>query len=382
MATSSVGVITFNTSSLESYTTASFTPATDDLLLVEVAGSGTRAAASCSDSDGGTYTEIGHIDYGSSSRAYYYVADQLASGSSITVTFDCTGDAATRAGIFVRRISGITRTGLSAILQSDTDTGAAGGTPTVVFPSSCQTGNSIQWLAQQLSNNGISLPTEGSFTEDQDSGTTNLRIEAAFQDSGFTGTTLTSGATTAGSYAVMGVEVDTSAASGGVTVEPAVVTAAGAVVTPTVVLGSVTITPTAVAAVGAVVAPTVVLGSITITPSVIDAVGAVIDPTVDIGGGGTLVTPAAIDAVGAVVDPTLFFGSLTASPAPVAAVGSVVNPSIVTGGGEILVPSVAEAASETTIEEILVGSGWKFGTQAPLSSVWTPDAPPPYSPYL
>ena len=170
-------------------------------------------------------------------------------------------------------------------------------------------------------------------------------------------------------------------AAGGVTVAPASADAASSVVAPTVILGSLSIAPAAASAAGAVVAPGVLAGSLSIAPSAAAAVGTVVAPTVDISGGGTAVAPAPVTAVGAVVAPTVRLGSITIAPTALAAVGTVVDPTIAVGGATIVAPDAASAKADVAMDEVLVGDGWKFGSQAPLAGVWTPQEKPPYSPY-
>lgn len=89
-----------------SYATGSFTPAANSLLIAIVMATGTNAAGSFA---GGslTWTEIGTVLYSSNTcKGYAYRAQVGASPSSMTGTFDCTGDAATGCDIVMFQVTG------------------------------------------------------------------------------------------------------------------------------------------------------------------------------------------------------------------------------------------------------------------------------------
>jgi hypothetical protein len=119
MAACSVGVATPSTTDGTSFTTGSFTPAAGDLLIALVSATGTVAAGSMSDSQGLGWTKVDSGVYNTSADTYYvFIANALAAASSMTATFDCTGDSATGANVMIVRVSGMTKTGASALRQS------------------------------------------------------------------------------------------------------------------------------------------------------------------------------------------------------------------------------------------------------------------------
>jgi hypothetical protein len=226
MATGTLGVSGGTSTGASSMAFSSFTPAADDLLVVIVGANGSRAAASLtSDVSGDTFVEFARRDFGTTSSIYAYVAEQLATNTPQVLTWDCTGDAFGAAGYAVIRYSGVTRTGLAAILQSAEDNGGSGETPECIFASSALTGNPTLAAFFIAVNTAITEPS--GWTELNDTGGTSRRIETANRDSGFTGTTITwGGAAGAGTWGAITAEIDTSAAGGG-TIEEADGTASG-----------------------------------------------------------------------------------------------------------------------------------------------------------
>ena len=207
--TVSHGVSSTSTANGTSYTTDAFTPAADDLLVVIVGARTTVAAGGCSSSAGTTFTKVAsRVHAGSAHTLYMFVGDAGASATSQTITFTCTGDAATAASIHVARVAGATAYGLSAVRQSaGEDNQAAGGTPAPVFASACLTGNATIGAVHNASNPaGVTEPS--GWTERADTGNAeNLGTEYATRDSGFTGTTVTWGSTSATQFSSLIVEL-------------------------------------------------------------------------------------------------------------------------------------------------------------------------------
>jgi hypothetical protein len=210
------GAATVSTSQAESYASSSFTPAAGDLLVVFVSASATTATGSLTDSQGLGWTKTTNASFsGAPDRLYVFVANTLAAASSMTVTFDCTGDQATGANIAIARVSGMTRTGTSgAIKQKRQVSGqSASTTPEAIFAASCQTGNPTLGVVGNRANPaGLTAPTN--WTEQVDTGynTPSSGLEYVSQNSGFTGTTITWGSTSSTVYGVQIIELDTSAA--------------------------------------------------------------------------------------------------------------------------------------------------------------------------
>lgn len=208
---------TTSTANGTSYASNSFTPAAGDLLVVLVTASGTytvTAPGSMTDSQGLGFTRIANVSDNNSSPSYLFVANNFASASSMTVTFDCTGDAATGAIIEVFRVSGMSKTGSSAVAQVKmANARAAGSTPSIAFDNAAQTGNPTIGLIGQRAN-PAALTEPSGWTEASDSGysTPNTGQETVYKNSGLAGTTVTWGSTAATIWSGIIAELDASAA--------------------------------------------------------------------------------------------------------------------------------------------------------------------------
>lgn len=216
MATVTAGVHTTSTSNVSSYATASFTPAANDLLLVLVQATGTTTnPATVSNSLGLTFSYVTRATHNAGAdQTALYVANSLAAASSQTCTWDCTGDAATGATVVVLRVAGMSRTGTNAIRQSAVQSGiTAASTPAPAFGAAALTGNAcIGFFGNGTSTAGRGVPTT-SWTEVYDlagysTPTGGIHVQAI--NSGFTGTTVTWGGTTATSASAIIAELDTS----------------------------------------------------------------------------------------------------------------------------------------------------------------------------
>jgi hypothetical protein len=209
------GHTTTSTANATSYVSNSFTPAAGDLLVVFVVATNTADTGSMTDSQSLGFTKIGHASFSSNAhRVYAFVANALAAASSMTVTFSCASDGATGSVLAIARVSGMSRTGSSAVKQSDvTHNGAAGGTPETIFPASALSPNPTLGLVGNLSSPaGVTQPTN--WTEQVDTGysTPTTGGEYVSRNGGFTGTTITWGSTSATVWGAISVELDTSAA--------------------------------------------------------------------------------------------------------------------------------------------------------------------------
>lgn len=142
MATTSSIASTASTTNAASYTSSAFTPAVNDLLLVMVWASDTLATGAVTNTAGTTFSEILSI-FNNGHGLYCFVANSLVtSTASQTVTFTCTGDNATGSVIHIAKVTGMSRTGLSAILQSNSAAVATSTVPTGTLASFTTSGNS------------------------------------------------------------------------------------------------------------------------------------------------------------------------------------------------------------------------------------------------
>lgn len=201
-------------------TSGAFVPALNDLLIVFVVASATvEDPGTLTSSIGGfTFTQIARSAYRiSSNSTYAFVADALVSDtSSQTVTFDTPSDPANGTIIIVASVSGMSKTGLTAIRQSaKEENGAASGTPAPAFGIAALTGNPTLGAVGNESNPaGLTEPT--GWTEGGDTGynTPTTGGEYVHRDSGFTGTTITWGSSSASAFGAIILELDSSGAGG------------------------------------------------------------------------------------------------------------------------------------------------------------------------
>lgn len=207
-------IATASTSNVTSYASGAFTPAAGDLLIAFVVASGTVATGTMTDSQSLGFTKVtSALKASSVDTVYAFVSNNLAANSSMTVTFDCTGDAATGAVIFVASVSGMLRAGLNAIAQSAIqENQAASGTPAPAFTNAVNTNNPTLGSVGNGSNPAGMTPPS-SWTEDA-AGDTGYNTpptggEYAFRNSGFTGTTITWGSTSATAFGAIILELET-----------------------------------------------------------------------------------------------------------------------------------------------------------------------------
>jgi len=204
-----------NTENVAVYTTGAFTPADGDLLVVQGRIVGTTSVGTCTTSAGTTFTKLDNFG---STTVFNYIANSFSTATSQTVSIDVTGDNGTGGIIFVMSVTGMSRTGSSAVRtgQYVGPTGAGGGTPEAIFPGAALTENPTIAVANNTTNPAALTPPSG-WAENADVGfaTPTTGGEYATRDSGFTGTTITWGSTSATTWRAVALELDTSAAPAG-----------------------------------------------------------------------------------------------------------------------------------------------------------------------
>lgn len=209
------GVTLADATDAATYTTASFTPANNDLLVAFAVVTATAAAGSMSDSLGGGWTAITTaLKAASADKLWCFIRDDLSDGSALTVTMDVTGDNGTGCVLFVARVSGMTRTGSNgAAKQSAVQSNQpAITTPAPVFAAAALTGNpTLGFVSNATTPAALTPPT--SWTEQADTGISAPVTggEYVSRDSGFTGTTITWGSPSSSAFGDIIVELDTSA---------------------------------------------------------------------------------------------------------------------------------------------------------------------------
>jgi hypothetical protein len=210
MATVTLGIQTTSTSNTNSYASGAFTPAANDFLVVIVHATGTvQNPATLTDSQSLGFTLISRATYNSAADSVYvFTANKRAAASSMTVTFDCTGDNATGAIIAVFRVAGSDG---CYIRQVGTNSGAGATTPSVALGTAVSTGNSVVGAVGNGAN-PATLTQPGSWSELGDVGynTPPSGQEAASRNSGETGSTITWGSSSGTAWGAAVVEIYTS----------------------------------------------------------------------------------------------------------------------------------------------------------------------------
>lgn len=208
---------TADTNNVASYASASFTPVVGDLLIVTAGSSGTVTATATmtASANGITFTQVLRSTKNTSlDSLYVFVANQLvpASPAAMTVTLGLGADAGTGCITSVARVSGMSKTGTTAIRQSAKVDNVLGGTaPATTFGLSCLTGNPTTFSIATGVATGATTPV--GWTEQVDTTYATPTNGGGYhsRDSGFTGTTITLGSTGNGACTAIALELDSSA---------------------------------------------------------------------------------------------------------------------------------------------------------------------------
>ena len=217
-AVSSLGS-TFNTTAGTKSVTA--TPAVNDLIVIITGATSTGSAdettAPTDNNSSGTYSKIVVGQSGSNlGRLIGWVRTALISSAVSTIfTYNPTIGTNTGGGLQVLKVTGMSRTGLSAILQSaKQDSQTAGTTPAPVFAAAVNTANPVIGAVMNASNPAALTPRSSpAYTERTDVGyaTPTTGRETMTIDSGETATTITWGGTSATLFGDIVMELDISA---------------------------------------------------------------------------------------------------------------------------------------------------------------------------
>lgn len=208
MAGVTLGVQTPSTSNVTSYASGSFTPAASDLLIAVVTATDTVATGTMTDSQSLGFTKIAGQTYNSAADSIYvFRANALAAASSMTVTFDCTGDAATGATVCVFRIANADGVYVRAV---GTGSGAASTTPTVALPQAVDSRNAVIGACGNGANPAaLTPPASWSELGDTGYGTPPSGQEAASRNSGETLASIAWGGTSGTAWGAAVVEIST-----------------------------------------------------------------------------------------------------------------------------------------------------------------------------
>ena len=207
---------------------ATGTPVVGDIWLVicNVTANG-NLTPTCSDTgEGGLYARIGAALFASVNTLSAFVrCAPFISTASATVTVATGSNSA--GNVIVIPVSGMTRAGAAAIRAFAVQSNQAGATTPA--PTLAQAALLTNMVISAVGNNtnpaGVTAPT--SFTQQQNVGqpTPNVGLTAASVNSGFTGTTVTWGSTSASTFASIVFELDT-------TYDPIVAALAGNLIGP------------------------------------------------------------------------------------------------------------------------------------------------------
>ncbi len=208
------------TTDASTYGSGAFTPGNGDLLviLVMVTGSaGTSPSMTDSSPQNLGFTLAGTVLKNASADAIYVFVSNAPTHSTDTetLTFHTSG-AVTATGCIMKviRVSGCTKFGAAAVRQIASQANqASGGTPAPVFATAPLTTNVIiSGVANETNPAGVTKPA--SFTLGNSGGYSTPTSGGiyAYQNNGFTSTTVTWGSTSASAFGSVAIEIDTSAA--------------------------------------------------------------------------------------------------------------------------------------------------------------------------
>lgn len=201
-------------------TSGNFSPASGDLLVVFVGASASvDPTPALSSSIGGfTFTLVATQTQSAGTHSLWcFISDALVSNTAAqNVTITLATDNSTGTNILVYRVSGMSKTGVTALKQSAGNNGVSANAPNITFGANCDTNNPTLGAVTNLSN-PAGITANASWTEPAggDIGYTNPDFGTAVchRDSGFASTGVTWGATSATAWGALMVELDSSAAA-------------------------------------------------------------------------------------------------------------------------------------------------------------------------
>lgn len=192
--------------------TATITPAVGDLLIVWCsAADNTQTSPTVTDDNGsGTYTVINGRLVNSVNSISVAVRDALMTNTTSTIVTCGTGSN-TAGSVVIVAVSGMTRTGASAVRQNKMAGGGSGTTPETIFDTAADTNNMTIVGIGNLSNPaGVPVPTNWTSRQNTGQITNTEGLRVATRDSGFSGTTITWGSSGT-THGEISIELDTTA---------------------------------------------------------------------------------------------------------------------------------------------------------------------------
>jgi len=327
-----------------SYTSGAFTPAASNYLLVFVHASDTTVDGTLTDSQSLGWTKLSGIVSNTNNRFVVFKSNTTAAASSMTVTWDCTGDAATGALLAVMRVSASD----GNIRQIANNAGAADSTPSVVFSSSCLTSSAVVFATANLSNpHGNTVPSGFTARNGAAYNTPTTGVATSTSNSGFTSNTITAGGLSGTDWTVIGVEVY----NAGVTTQtltPALFTNSATFFAAVLSAGAVTLTPALHTNANTFYAAEVTQssGTTTLTPSLFTNTNTFYGSTIE--PGSVSITPALVtntntfygSSLGLSIATSLFTNTNTFYDSTVTAGGVDIEPSLFTNSSTFYASTV------------------------------------------
>jgi len=224
MATCTLADAVHITTNASTYASGAFTPAADDLLVAAFAITGTAGPPVGCTSTGNTaawsLVETCTFTTGANQgRIWVWIQDALCTAVSTVVTCDTTTDPGTGRNSWIWRISGMTKTGSAAMLQSAHDQSHAAGTAQAAALASAALTTNPTLLFYHDEGTSVALTVPTNWTEPSSPAAEGIfstpasRGDSANRDSGFTGTTVTWGTASTGVYGSVLMELDASSAT-------------------------------------------------------------------------------------------------------------------------------------------------------------------------
>lgn len=219
MASSALrGTPTADTANVTSYVTASFTPVAGEQLVIFVNATGTVASAPTltASANGLTMSRLGTTAVKNTSLDTQYVFMPLtavpASPVPMTLTFNCSQDAATGVSILVAGVSGLSKFGPSVAIQRAVGNNIAGGSAaSATLPAPASSTNPLLFCAHVGVQTGTTQPAGWTKLADVNYTTPAAGSMLMSRDSGFSGTTVSTSSTTNGACSAILIELDASA---------------------------------------------------------------------------------------------------------------------------------------------------------------------------
>ena len=214
MATVTLANSRASTSNVATYVGNGFAPAVGDVLVHFVAKTGSTNNGTVTDTGSNPWTQLTaaacFIGGGAAADRVevFATTQQLTSASTITVTYDCTGDNATGANVATFRVAGCDG---AYLRQWKANTGGSSTTPTCSMDLAINTNNAVVAMAANGANPAALTPPS-SWTEGADIGfaTPASGAEFAYRSPGETNSVVSWGGTSGTSWGAIVVELYTS----------------------------------------------------------------------------------------------------------------------------------------------------------------------------